>query len=148
MQNKLGRYRWAIPHFEALVKANPNNKYYVKTLAICYFKDENEKAIATQENVVALDPENAEEKNTLAAYVSFFLGEGADLEYRKKAYEQDPNNTDFALTYAQALSSAGKFAETLEPLGKVISAGATTKVLILRAQSYENLNQNNNAIGD
>lgn len=148
LQNKLGRFRCAIPHYEALVAADSTNKDYVKTLAISYFKNEDERAIKAQEKVVELDPANAEEKNTLAIYVSYFHGEGADLEYRKKAYDQDPSNIDFAFSYADALIQAGKYKDALVPLNKVISKKPTTKAYFFRAEAYENLNRNNDAIND
>ena len=148
LQKKLGRFRCAIPHYEALVAADSTNKNYVKTLAKLYFKNEDEKAIALQEKVVSLNPANAEEKNTLAIYVSHFHGEGADLEYRKKAYDQDPSNIDFAFSYANALAQAGKYKEALAPLKKVIAKKPTTKVYLIRAEAYENLNKNNSAIND
>ncbi len=148
LQNKLGRFRCAIPHYEALVAADSTNKDYIKTLAKLYFKNEDEKSIDAQEKVVTLNPENAEEKNTLAIYVSHFHGEGADLEYRKKAYDQDPSNIGFAFSYANALVQAGKFKEALVPLNKVIEKKPTAKVYLFRAEAYENLNKNRNAIND
>ena len=148
LQNKLGKFRCAIPHFEALVASDSTNKDYRKTLAFLYFKNEDERAISSQEIVVALDPSNADEKNTLASYVSFFHGEGADLEYRKKAYDQDPNNVDFAFSYAEAAVQGGLFKEALEPLAKVVTKNPSIKVYLLRAEVYENINQNNKAIAD
>lgn len=148
LQNKLGKFRCAIPHFEALTRLDPENLDYTKTLSILYFKNENEKSITVQEKVVELDPDNAEEKNTLARYVSYFRGEGADLEYRKKAYDQDPENIDFAFAYAEAASSAGNFKEALTPYNKVITKKPSARAYIARAKVYENLGQNKNAIND
>jgi len=148
LQNKLGKFRCGIPHYEALAASDPSNKDYAKTLAISYFKNEDEIAIEAQEKVVTLDPENADEKNILAIYVSHFHGEGADLEYRKKAYDQDPTNLDFAFSYAEAEVSAGNYKNALAPLALVIEKKPSAKVLLLRAEVYENLNKNNNAIAD
>lgn len=148
LQNKLGKFRCAIPHFEAMARLESENLDYLKTLSILYFKNEDERSIEVQEKIVELDKESAEEKNTLARYVSYFRGEGADLEYRKKAYEQDPENIEFAFSYAEVAASAGNFKEALPPFNKVISKNPSSRAYIARAKVYENLGQNNNAIND
>ncbi len=148
LQNKLGKFRCAIPHFEALVSQDSENKDYIKTLAFLYFKNEDDRAIEMQERVVALSPGNAEEANTLATYVSAIRGSGADLEFRKKAYDQAPENIDFALSYGSAAADAGQYKKALAPLKKVLKQKPSARVYKIRAEVYENLNQNTNAIND
>ncbi len=148
LQNKLGKFRCAIPHFEALTRLDDKNLEYMKTLSKLYYKNEDERSIEIQEKVVELDPENAEEKNTLARYVAYFRGEGADLEYRKKAYDQNPENIEFAFSYAEAAATAGKFKEALTPYNKVIAKEPSARAYIARAMVYENLGQNSKAIND
>ncbi len=148
LENKLGKFRCAIPHFEALVKKDSTSVTYLKTLAFLYFKNKDDRAIEVQEKVVKLSPQNAEEANTLAVYVKEIRGEGADLEFRKKAWEQDPGNMDFAYSYAQAAVQAGNYKEALKPLGDVIAKKPSVQVYLTRAEAYENLNQINNAIKD
>lgn len=57
LQNRLGKFRCAIPHYEQLVAKESTNFNYVKTLAFLYFKDDNEKCIDMQQIVVKLMPE-------------------------------------------------------------------------------------------
>lgn len=149
LQNKLGRYKCAIPHFEKLVESDSTNLTYLKTLSFLYFRDENEEAMAIQEKVVALDPNNSEAVNTLAQYANHFYGEGEEyLKFRRDAYNSDPTNMDLALKYGEAASKLGEFKEALIPLNKVIEKKPGKKAYLLRAEVYENLNQNNNAIKD
>lgn len=148
LEYKLGRYECAIPHYEALVESDPNNVDYVKNLGICYFNIEDERCIAAQEKVVALQPDKAEEADLLAEYSRVFLDLDKQLAYRKDAYEKDPENLSSALAYAKILKEAGNYSESLKPFSKVLAKEPTAKVYILRAESYEYLNQNNNAISD
>lgn len=148
LQNKLGRYNCAIPHFEQLVAKEAKNINYLKTLAFLYFKNNDERAITYQEKVVNLQPDNAEEANTLATYVSSLKGEGADLQYRKEAWEKDPENVDLAYKYAETAVQSGEYKAALEPLNKVIAKKPAPKVYKLRAEVYEDLNQHAKAIGD
>ncbi len=148
LQNKLGRYKCAIPHFEKLVAKDSTNINYLKTLAFLYFKNNDERAITYQEKVVALDPNNSEASNTLATYVSGLIGEGADLKYRKEAWQKDPDNADLAYKYAETAVQSGEYKAALEPLAKAISKKPAPKVYKLRAEVYENLNEYSKAISD
>ena len=42
LENKLGKFRCAIPHFEALVKKDSTSVTYLKTLAFLYFKNKDD----------------------------------------------------------------------------------------------------------
>jgi len=148
LQYKLGRYHCALPHFEQLVAKDSTNLNYLETLAFLYFKNNDERAIVYQQKVVDLNPTNAEAANTLATYVSSLRGEGADLEYRKKAWQKEPDNPELAYKYAETAVQSGEYKAALEPLAKVISKKPAPKVYKLRAEVYENLNKFAKAISD
>ncbi len=149
LQNKLGKYKCAIPHFEILVAKDSTQVTYLKTLAFLYFRTEDERAIKYQEKVVALQPDNAEEANTLATYIKHFRGEGEDyLKYAEETWKKNPENVDYAYNYAEAASSAGEYKRALEPINTVIAKKPSKKAYLLRAEIYENLNQNLKAIAD
>jgi tetratricopeptide (TPR) repeat protein len=148
LQNKLGKFRCAIPHYEKLVAKDSTKVEYLKTLAFLYYKDENEKAIEIQHKVVDLDPKNPEAQNTLAEYYEALMGSGSGLEAYREAYKKDPGNLDFALKYGRAALQAGEYAEAVEPLSKVIAKEPAFKSLSLRAEVYENLSQYGKAIQD
>ena len=148
LQNRLGKFRCAIPHFEELAKKDSTNIDYLKTLAFLYFKNDDERAVKVQEKVVQLDPNNVEENDRLAQFVAYFYGEGADLDYRFKTWKKEPNNLELAFKAAKVAVKSGKYKRALEPLNKIISTKPTKAALLLRAEAYENLNQYGKAIAD
>ncbi len=148
LQNRLGKFRCAIPHFEELVKKDSTNIDYIKTLAFLYFKDNDERAVKMQEKVVQLAPKNIEENERLAQFVAYFYGEGADLKYRRDTWKKEPNNMALALKYAQVAVKSGNYKEALKPLDVIIKKQPTKKSLLLRAEAYENLNDYGKAISD
>ncbi len=148
LQNRLGRFRCAIPHFEALVKKDSTNIDYLKTLAFLYFKNDDERAIKVQEKVVKLQPDNIEENNRLAQFVAYFYGEGADLQYRRDTWKKQPDNLALALKYAQVAVKSGSYKEAIEPISKVIEKKPSKSSYLIRAEAYENLNENFKAIQD
>lgn len=148
LQNRLGKFRCAIPHFEALVKKDSTNIDYLKTLAFLYFKNDDERAVKVQEKVVKLDPNNVEENDRLAQFVAYFYGEGADLDYRFKTWQKQPDNLELAFKAAKVAVRSGKYKRALAPLDKIISTKPTKAALLLRAEAYENLNEYGKAIAD
>ncbi len=146
--NKLGKFRCAIPHFEELVKKDSTSVVYLKTLAFLYFKNEDDRAIDIQERVVKLEPNNAEEDNTLATYVNHFRGEGADIDIRRTAWEKDKTNVDLAKKYGETAARSGHFKEALEPLKIVLDKKPSKKLFVTRAEVFENLNEFSKAIAD
>ena len=149
IQDNLGRFRCAIPHYEHLVKDNPENVEYLEKLAFLYFKDDNEKAIDVQEQLLKLDPTNAEYNNMLAKYTDYFLGPGGALEARKKAYQNDPGNIDFAMQYGKAAYDAGEYRAALEPLSAIVKRDAKNiEAYEYRAMCYESLEQYSTANSD
>ncbi len=149
LQDNLGRYKCAIPHYEALVAEEPEQESYLEKLAFLYFKDENEKAIDIQERLVKLHPDNSEYQNTLAQYMDYFLGPGGALEARKKAYENEPENLEFALRYGKAAYDAGEYRAALVPLSAALKIDPkNAEALEYRAMCYEALEQYEKAIED
>lgn len=120
LQDNLGNDKCAIPHYEALVEDNPEKKEYLNTLAFLLFKQEDERAIEIQNKLVELDPTNSEYANDLARMGEFFYGEGGGLEAFKKAWENDPENLEFALKYGEAAYKAGEYKAALIPLKQVV----------------------------
>ncbi len=148
LQNRLGKFRCAIPHFEELVKKDSTNIDYLKTLAFLYFKNDDERAVKVQEKVVKLDPNNVEENDRLAQFVAYFYGEGADLKYRFQTWKKEPNNMALAFKAAKVAVKSGKYKMALEPLNKILTTKPTKAAYLLRAEAYENLNEYTKAIAD
>jgi tetratricopeptide (TPR) repeat protein len=169
LQDNLGRYKCAIPHYQELVKADsigyeeltaaggPADKLeatrtsYIsnlRKLAFFYYKENSEKAITMQQRVVDLDPTNAEEANTLALYSEAIYGAGAGLSAFEQAYQNSPDDLSIALRFGRAAVRNGQYAKAIEPLTKCINAKKEVQTLLFRAEAYENLNQMTNAIND
>ena len=147
LQDNLGKFRCAIPHYEKLVEGEPEEKSYLEKLAFLYYKDENEKAVDIQQQLVDLDPTNSEYQSTLILYVTHFFGDA--LEHLKKAYQNDPENIDFALAYGKTAYEQGKYREAIDPLSAALTKdGKHVEALRYRAMSLEGLEQYNAAIAD
>jgi tetratricopeptide (TPR) repeat protein len=169
IQESLGKFRCAIPHYEVMVSSDSTNYYkykaqgnqaqkmeasmksYIsnlKKLAFFYFKDENEMAIKVQEKVVELDPTNADEANTLAQFSEYFFGAGAGLEHFEQAYQNNPDDLAIAFRYGKAAVQGGEYRKAIDPLTRCIANKKEKQTLALRATAYENLNELTNAIND
>jgi tetratricopeptide (TPR) repeat protein len=146
LQNQLGRSACAIPHYESLVKKNPDNQSYLSTLAFLYFKEGDKRAIEVQKIVVAKFPEDGKAQEALANYMSFF-GESAKAAWQQ-AWENDKTNFDAGRNYAKTAIDEGSYQEALAPLTTIIATGATALDYQLRSSAYENLGQNSKAIDD
>jgi len=120
IQDNLGKVECAIPHYEALVTDNPEKEEYLEKLAFLYYKMDDEKAIETQTQLTDLVPKNSKYANDLALYSEYFYGAGGGLEAFKKAWENDPENMDFAFKYGKAAYNAGEYKAALTPLSEVI----------------------------
>ena len=147
LQNQLGRSSCAIPHYIALVKANPENGPYLSTLANLYYKaDRCEKAIEYQNRYLALFPDDADGNQALAVYTSA-CGE-SPKEAWKNAWIADNTNFIAGRNYAKSAIDEGSSQEALEPLTKIITSSPTAADYRLRATAYENLGQYSKAIDD
>jgi tetratricopeptide (TPR) repeat protein len=120
IQDNLGKVECAIPHYEALVADNPEKTEYLEKLAFLYYKMDNEKAIEVQTKLVELETTNSKYANDLALYSEYFYGAGGGLEAFKKAWENDPENIDFAFKYGKAAYNAGEYKAALVPLNAVV----------------------------
>jgi len=120
IQDNLGKVACAIPHYEALVADNPEKTEYLEKLAFLYYKMDNEKAIETQNILANLDPKNSKYANDLALYSEYFYGAGGGLDAFKRAWENDPDNIDFAFKYGKAAYNAGEYKAALTPLFAVV----------------------------
>ena len=120
IQDNLGKVECAIPHYEALVADNPKKPEYTEKLAFLYYKMDDERAIEMQTKLVDLEPTNSKYANDLALYSEYFYGAGGGLEAFKKAWENDPENIDFAFKYGKAAYNAGEYKAALTPLNAVV----------------------------
>ncbi len=148
LQRTLGKFRCAIPHYEALVEKDSGNVNYLEILSFLYFKDDNEEAVDIQKKVVGLKPDSPEASQTLAQYSNHFYGEGAGLEAFGQAWRNDPENLDMAMQYAKSAVRSGASQKALEPLNKVIEQRPDENAYETRARAYENLGENSKAIQD
>jgi len=120
IQDNLGKVNCAIPHYEALVADNPEKTEYLEKLAFLYYKMDDEKAIETQTKLTALVPTNSKYANDLALYSEYFYGAGGGLEAFKNAWENDPENIEFAFKYGKSAYNAGEYKAALAPLFAVV----------------------------
>ena len=149
IQDNLGKVECAIPHYEALVADNPKKPEYLEKLAFLYYKMDNEKAIEIQTKLVDLEPTNSKYANDLALYSEYFYGAGGGLEAFKKAWENDPENIEFAFKYGKAAYNAGEYKAALIPLKAVVAKNPDhVEAHQLIAMSDESLEDYNEAIAE
>jgi tetratricopeptide (TPR) repeat protein len=149
IQDNLGKVECAIPHYEALVADNPEKTEYLEKLAFLYYKMDNEKAIEVQNKLVELESTNSKYANDLALYSEYFYGAGGGLEAFKKAWENDPENTDFAFKYGKAAYNAGEYKAALTPLNAVVKKNPDhVEAHQLIAMCDESLEKYNEAIAE
>jgi len=149
LQDNLGRYRCAIPHYEALVTANPQEKNYLEKLAFLYLKDENDKAIEIQQQLVDLEPSNSEYNSRLADYINHFLGPGGALEAHMNAWKSNPDNIELALRAGKAAYDAGRYRDAMDPLSRAIAKDSkNVEAYEFRAMCCEGAENYSAAIAD
>jgi tetratricopeptide (TPR) repeat protein len=149
IQDNLGKVECAIPHYESLVADNPEKTEYLEKLAFLYYKMDNEKAIEVQNKLVELESTNSKYANDLALYSEYFYGAGGGLEAFKKAWENDPENTDFAFKYGKAAYNAGEYKAALTPLNAVVKKNPDhVEAHQLIAMCDESLEKYNEAIAE
>ena len=140
VHDRLGHTECAIPHYEALTKAEPANKSYWVKLAFLYYQTENQKAIDAQQKVVNLDPNDVEASRLLAEIMEHF---GEDpLKARKQAFLNDTTNLDNAMRYAKATFERGLYRESLRPFQIIVKQDRrNTVALEYMGRCYEGLNR-------
>ena len=145
IQDKLGREKCAIPHYEFLVKHFPDRKNYWVKLAYLYYKTEDPKAIDAQKKVVELDPKDVEASRLLAEIMAHF---GEDpLQALKSTFEKDPTNVENALRYGKEAYNAGNYEEALVPFQAILKVDPKhTLAMEYIGRCYEGLNKLSKAI--
>lgn len=151
IQENLGKFTCAIPHYEALVDNDPENKQYLEKLAFLYFKNEDIKALDLQKKLVSLDPQNSNYSQTLAMMTKEYFGEGEELlKALKDTYDKDPNNIENTYNYGKTALDQSEYLTALEPLSRIIEKldKNHVKAYKARAQCYEGLERSTSAIND
>ncbi len=151
IQEKIGKFTCAIPHYEALVESDKENPQYLEKLAFLYFKNEDLKALEVQKKLVTLDPANSKYSEMLATMTRVLLGDGPELlKALREAHEKDPNNISSAYQYGKTANEQGEYQQALEPLSNIIEKLDSKHVgaYKTRAQCYESLEKYSSAIND
>lgn len=146
LQKELGKASCSLPHYAALVEANPNSKAYLQEYAFLLYKDQDEKCIEIQRRVVAIDDSDINAKEALATYMSSF-GQSPIKLYRETC-QADPNNLDACRSYGKLALEEGLYQESVDAYTNVIKKEPTATDYQRRASAYENLGQFSNAIND
>lgn len=141
----LGRVKCAIPHYEALVKDNPDEVSYLKALASLLYQAEDERCIEIQQRVVEKEPDNVESANLLIQMNQFF---GRDpMEAIRNAFETDTTNIVNALRYGKESLITGQYKEALRAFNAVLKVDPNhLEALEQKAKSYEGLGRTTDAI--
>ena len=96
-----------------------------------------------------LEPKNSKYANDLALYSEYFYGAGGGFDAFKKAWENDPENIDFAFKYGKAAYNAGEYKAALTPLFAVIKKKPDyTEAHELIAMCDESLEKYSDAIAE
>lgn len=151
IQENLGKFTCAIPHYEALVKSDPENLQYLEKLAFLYFKNEDRKALDVQKKLVELAPDNNKYREMLGTMTKVLIGDGEELlKAYKEAYDADPDNIDNAYNYGKTALDQGEYTNALEPLSRIVDKLSNKHIpsLKARAQCYEGLGNYTSAIND
>lgn len=141
----LGRIKCAIPHYEALVKDNPDEVSYLKALASLLFQTEDERCIEIQQKVVNKEPDNVEAANLLIQMNQFF---GRDpMQAIRNAFETDTTNVANAMRYGKESLITGDYKQALRAFNAVLKVEPNNvDALVQKAKSYEGLGRTNDAI--
>jgi tetratricopeptide (TPR) repeat protein len=140
-----GQSNCAIPHYEAMVEAKPDEKSYWTKLAYLYYQVGDEKAIQAQEQVVELDPKDVEASRLLAEIMEKF---GYDpLKARERAYRNDPKNIENAMSYGKAAFERGLYKEAISPFEDILKQEPKNIIAMeYLGRCYESLNQMGKAL--
>ena len=150
IQENLGKFTCAIPHYEALVESDPTNIQYLEKLAFLYFKNKDIRAIEIVDRLIEIEPENSKWTEIKSIYISELIGDGEELlAALKEAYDKNPDVNN-SIKYAEEASNQGKYLEALGPLTNVIEKldPKNVKAYRLRATSNEGLERYTSAIND
>ena len=142
----LGRTQCAIPHYEALVAASPEESSYLEILSELYFQSNDERAIEVMEKVVKLDPDNSGARDKVIAMMSAM---GMDpYEKMKTTFEEEPGNVDNSLKLGKEAYVRGELETALKALSAVLETDANNLVALeYKAKTLEQ-DQPNAAIAE
>lgn len=142
----LGRTQCAIPHYEALVEASPEEASYLEILSELYFQSNDERAIEMMEKVVKLDPNNAGARDKVIAMMSAM---GMDpYEKMKSTFTEEPGNVENALKLGKEAYVRGEYEIALKALTSVLATDANNLVALeYKAKTLEQ-DQPNAAIAE
>lgn len=141
----LGKTRCAIPHYEALVAANPQEVSYLKALAGLLFQIQDERCIQYQKKVVESQPNDTEANNLLIQMYQFF---GFDpIDPIRDAFLNDTTNVANAMRYGNEAFIIGQYKEALRAANAALKKEPNNvAALELKAKSYEALDNTSEAI--
>ncbi len=141
----LGKVKCAIPHYEALVEAYPDQKNYWQILAELLFQVEDDRCIEIQQKVVSMDPDDNEANNLLVQWMRYF---GKDpLEAMKAAFLNDTTNVRNAMQYGTEAYVVGSYKEALRAFKAIQQVDPENiEALDYLAKSYEGLDNTRQAI--
>lgn len=141
----LGKTQCAIPHYEALVAANPQEVSYLKALAGLLFQIQDERCIQYQKKVVELQPDDAEANNLL---IQMYQSFGFDpIDPIRDAFLNDTTNVVNAMRYGNEAFIIGQYKEALRAANAAIKKEPNNvAALELKAKSYEALDNTSEAI--
>jgi len=151
IQENLGKFTCAIPHYEALVKSDPENKQYLEKVAFLYFKNKDIRALDVVDKLLEIEPNNPKYLEMKSIYIEVLIGDGEELlAALKEAYEKSPDNVNNAIKYAEEALNQGKYLEALGPLSHVIEKldPKNVKAYGLRASCNEGLERYTSAVND
>ncbi len=141
----MGKTQCAIPHYEALVAANPQEVSYLKALAGLLFQIQDERCIQYQKKVVELQPDDAEANNLL---IQMYQSFGFDpIDPIRDAFLNDTTNVANAMRYGNEAFIIGQYKEALRAANAAIKKEPNNvAALELKAKSYEALDNTSEAI--
>ena len=151
IQENLGKFTCAIPHYEALVDSDPTNTQYLEKLAFLYFKNKDIRALDIVDKLLEIEPNNPKYLEMRSLYIEVLIGDGEELlAALKETYEKNPDNVDNAYNYSITALDQGEYQTALEPLSRIIEKldNKYVKAYKARAQCYEGLERNTSAIND
>jgi len=151
IQENLGKFTCAIPHYEALVDSDPKNTQYLEKLAFLYFKNKDIRALDIVDRLLEIEPDNPKYLEMKSIYIEVLIGDGEELlEALRESYEKNPDNVNNAIKYAEEALNQGKYLEALGPLSHVIEKldPKNAKAYSLRASCNEGLERYTSAIND
>jgi len=151
IQENLGKFQCAIPHYEALVESDQENEQYLSKLAFLYWKNADLRAIDVQKKLIDLYSDNNSYKEQLPRMISDLIGEGEELlKALKEAYDKDSENINNAYNYGIECNNQGKYLEALVPFSTIIDKldSKNVKAFKARANSYESLEKYSLAVND